>query len=285
MENYFSVLPVSQNFNLEPGKIYEGSIKVVNPVSATQDFNYMAVVTPYSVVDEEYTADLSTKSNLSQIVDWITIDNPTGSIKPNGIAEIKFHIEVPVDAPGGGQYAAITVRSDSSKVAEGDGVSVQNYYEIASLIYATMSGKTTHEGEVLSNSVPGFATSLPLQTSVTVNNNGNVHEQMLTRISIKNVFTGESVFPVEDDKDTFQDVIMPGSTRYVSRNLSRIPALGVFEVTHDVTYLGKTYPLTQVVVTCQLLFLILVVLTVAAFIGTVAGIIHRNVRRRRLANS
>ena len=282
MENYFSVLPVSQNFDLEPGKIYDGVIKVVNPVSATVDFNYIAAVTPYSVLDDEYTADLSTKSNMNQIVDWITIDNPTGTVKPNEVMEVKFHIEVPVDAPAGGQYAAITVRSDQSKAAQGDGVSVQNYYEIASLVYATVAGETKHEGEVLSNNVPGFVVSLPAQTSVQVTNTGNVHEQLISKITIKNVFTGETLFPVEDDKSTFSEVIMPGSERYVTRNLSRMPALGVFEVTQNVVYLGKSYPLTQTVVTCPLWFLILVVLTVGAFIGTVAAIIRRNIRRKRL---
>lgn len=281
MENYFSVLPVSQNFDLEPGKIYEGVIKVVNPVSAKGDFNYAAVVTPYSVVDEDYTADLSTKSNYNMITDWITIENPQGSVKPNEVAEIKFKIEVPVDAPAGGQYAAITVRSDSSKQSQSDGVSVQNYYEIASLIYAKVAGQTKREGEVLSNSVPGFVTSLPVQTSVQVKNDGNVHEQLNSKISIKNALTGEMIFPVEDDKDTFQDVIMPGSERYVKRNLSRLPALGIFEVTQDVTYLGKTYPLTQTVIVCPLWFLILAVLTILAFVGTIATIIRRNIKHKR----
>ena len=54
---------------------------------------------------EKYNADVVTKTNYTQMADWITIHEPTGTLMPNEAKELSFTIEVPENAPGGGQYA------------------------------------------------------------------------------------------------------------------------------------------------------------------------------------
>ena len=61
--NMFTILPMSQRFSLKPGETYEGSITVVNPVDATEDFAYKASIVPYGVSGEDYQADLVTDSD------------------------------------------------------------------------------------------------------------------------------------------------------------------------------------------------------------------------------
>ena len=97
--NYFTVTPMSQRVSLIPGEVYNGSITIINPVISESDFNYKATVTPYSVVGEDYTADLATKSNYNMMTDWVKIEEPTGTLKPNNSKEIKFSIKVPENAP------------------------------------------------------------------------------------------------------------------------------------------------------------------------------------------
>ena len=132
--NYFTVTPMSQRVSLKPGEVYNGSITVINPVNSETDFNYKVEVTPYSVVGEDYAADLATKSNYNMMVDWIKIEEPTGTLKPNNSKEIKYSITVPKDAPGGGQYATIAVSQDQSASSKDSGVAVSNVFEMASLL-------------------------------------------------------------------------------------------------------------------------------------------------------
>ena len=110
--NTFTLMPMSQNISLKPGEVYEGSVKVINPSSSTENFEYKAEVTPYGVVDQEYTADLLSESDRTSISKWIKINEPTGTIKPNETKEVKFTITVPENVPAGGQYATIAISSN-----------------------------------------------------------------------------------------------------------------------------------------------------------------------------
>ena len=165
----FTVRPMSKEVSLKPGEVYEGSVTISNPADAESDFNYSVNVSPYSVVDDNYTADFVTSSDWSKIVDWIKIEEPTGTVQPNGQKQIYYTITVPEDAPAGGQYAVIGV-SSNNKANGDDGVAVQNVFEMASIIYARVAGETRHEGEILSNSIPGFVTSGAPEVSTILTN-------------------------------------------------------------------------------------------------------------------
>ena len=93
--NMFMVTPMSQRVALDAGSTYGGYITIANPSNATEDFHYKVVVSSYNVLDEQYTADFLTRSDRSQIVDWITVDNPTGTLKPNETTKVHYKINVP----------------------------------------------------------------------------------------------------------------------------------------------------------------------------------------------
>ena len=132
--NFFTVTPMSQRISLEAGETAEGSISVINPNDSVDDLKYKAYVAPYSVVGEGYEADLTTDSKYNMIKDWITIENPTGTIEPNKTGEIKFKIKVPGSAPAGGQYEAIIITRDDDTTSSENGVAVKDIFEMASLI-------------------------------------------------------------------------------------------------------------------------------------------------------
>ena len=156
MDSAFTVTPMSNAIELKPGETYEGDILISNPEDAKADFDYKVEVMPYGVVGTGYNADFTTSSINTQMVNWITIFNPTGTIAPNGKNHVKYTITVPKDAAGGGQYAMLIVGSDFSNNVSGDGLSIRNTYEIASIIYAEIEGEIRHQGSILGNSIPGF---------------------------------------------------------------------------------------------------------------------------------
>lgn len=278
--NSFTVLPMSQRFSMKAGGNYTGKITIVNPADATADFNYKVTVSPYGVTDQDYTADLATQTNRTMITKWITIDEVTGTVKPNESKDVNFTINVPEDAAGGGQYAAIAIASND-EVAGEEGVAVHNVFELASLVYGTVAGKITHDGQILENNVPVFVVSNPVTLGALISNNGNVHEDAVFTISVSNFFTGQVVLPTEEDDGQYSELIMPESTKHIERDISNLPSLGVMRISQTITYRGETSVVEKNVIICPIWFLILLIATIAAVVTTIVLIIKKHRRNKK----
>lgn len=274
MEQTITVTPMSQRFSLNPGETFEGKITVANPVDATEDYSYSISVAPYSVVGSDYTANLTVSTERTKIADWITIPEPKGSLKPNEVREIPFTITVPENAPAGGQYAAITITSDAPSGSSA-GLSVKNIIELTSIIYASVGGETVNDGKILENNVPGFSFSVPVEVSAQISNNSNVHEDAFITLAVKNLLTGEEILPNESETGQYSELIMPESTRYITRNISNLPSLGLLHVVQSIRYNGEVSITEKNLVICPLWFIILV----GATLGAIAALIVKRIRR------
>lgn len=282
--NFFTVTPMSQRMSLEAGKTVEGSISVINPNDSVDDLKYKAYVAPYSVVGEGYEADLTTDSKYNMIKDWITIENPTGTIEPNKTGEIKFKIKVPGSAPAGGQYAAIIITRDDDTTSSENGVAVKDIFEMASLIYANVSGETVHKGEILSNDIPGFVASAPITVGAMISNEGNTHENATVIIKATNFFTGDVIVEGDAEENYYSEIIMPDTTRYVTREISEgLPLLGVVKVEQTIYYQGSSDVAESNVIICPIWFLLLVFLTIAAIIGSIVMMVRKHRKKAKWA--
>lgn len=280
MSNKFVVSPMSQRIELKPGETFKGSIIVANPADATEDFAFKVSVSPYSVTGENYAPDFETMSAWTEIVNWVTLDTTSGKLAPNEKMEVNFKIEVPLNVAAGGQFAKIGITSDDHTQSEGVGV-VQNVFEMASLLYLNIDGDVRHEGEILNNTIPGFVTAGKPTTTISATNTGNVYEVLTTGVSVKDIFSGHVIVPAEDDEKTVDFTIMPETTRAVSRELNRLPTLGIFEVKQEVSYLGETSEVSSIMIVCPFWFIILVV---ATFISIVSMIAYGRHLKRKRAN-
>ncbi len=283
--NFFTVTPMSQRVSLEAGKTVEGSISVINPNDSVSDLKYKAYVAPYGVVGEGYEADLMTDSKYNMIKEWIKIENPTGTIEPNKTGEIKFKIKVPGDAPAGGQYAAIIITRDDDTKASDNGVAVKDIFEMASLIYADVAGETVHKGEVLSNEIPGFVASAPITVSALISNEGNIHENATIVIKASNFFTGDVIVEGNTEDAYYSEVIMPETTRYVTREINEgLPLLGMVKVEQTIYYMGASPSVAEkTVIICPIWFLLLVIASIAAIIAAVVMIIRKHKKKAKWA--
>lgn len=267
MKKGFTVSPMSQEISLKPGETYRGYILVSNPADATEDFQYKVTANPFSITGDNYETDFKTMSDWSRIVSWTTIENESGTLKPNDTKKVYFTIEVPKNAPGGGQYMMFALTADDSVSA--DGATVSDVFEMASLVYADVPGEIKHEGQILDNQITGFVVSGSPKVITKISNTGNVHETANVTITVKNNFNGETVFPKDASNNTFESVIMPETTREISRDLTNLPQLGVFEVTETVSYLGNETSITSVMVICPIWFLCLIFATIGSVIAMV----------------
>ncbi|MBR3322363.1 hypothetical protein IKG05_01850 [Candidatus Saccharibacteria bacterium] len=284
-EKLFSVLPMTQRFTMQGGETYTGSITVVNPMTATEDFAYLVTVTPYNVIGTNYAADLTTRNLFTEIADWITIENPTGIIHPNENVQVNYTITVPENVHGGGQYATLLVSSDPSVVTtKADAATVNNVYQLASVIYADIGGEITREGSVITNEIPGFSANPSITLAATIENKGNVHQDAITRVNITNAFTGELIFPEDESESSeFSDLIMPESTRYVTHEISDLPMVGLFNVQQTIYFNDIPYTAESQLFICPF-WLLFVIFFVFSFtiIGTITGILHHRRKRKSL---
>lgn len=280
MSNVFTLLPMSQRFTLTPGEVTEGSIKIVNPADATENFAYKVSITPYGVIGEKYTIDLEHESARTSISKWIEIEEPTGEIEPNGVKEIKFTINVPKNAPVGGQYATLAV-SSNSKSANGNGVAVRNVLEMASIIYGTVTGPIERNGKILENNVPGFIVSPPATLSALIENGGNVHEDAIFTIKVTDLFGGRQILPTEDDDGQYSELIMPETTRYIEREVNNLPALGIVKVSQSISYRGDNNVAEKTIIICPIWFMMLVFTTLIAIIFTIIHLIRKHRKAKK----
>ena len=282
MENTFTIMPMSQQINLTPGKSYTGTITIVNPVDATEDFHYKMSISPYSVIGEDYAADLKTVTGRNEITKWIEIDEPTGVVKPNESKKVNYTINTPLNAAAGGQYAAITVSSDNDTI-QGNGVAVNNIFEMASLIYATVSGEIVREGEIVEIIIPGFVSVPPIEVSALLENKGNIHETATVVLNVTNFFTGEVIFPTEDDNNEFSETVMPETSYYATRNISNLPALGVVKVKQTIYFNGKSSSEEKDVIICPIWFILLVLACIVGIITFIVLKIKKHKKKHQLS--
>lgn len=279
--NMFTITPMDQSFTLEPGQTYTGTIKVINPNDSTSDLEYKAYVAPYGVVGQGYDADLQTESTYTQIKNWVKIEDPTGKVSPNNTKEIHFSIEVPENAPAGGQYAAIIVSRDDKTESSSGGVAVKDIFEMASLIYAKVNGETKRGGEIIENNVPGFVVSAPITLSALISNTGNVHESAIITIKATDFFSGNVIVEGDTTDHYYSEVIMPETTRFVTRDINEgLPMLGMVHVEQTINYNGQVSTEAKNVIICPIWFLILVMLTLCALVGTVIHIIRKHHKKK-----
>ena len=275
-ENTFTITPMSQNISLDPGTTYTGYITIINPTDSTTDFSYKASVTPFGVNGESYDIDLLTEYNRSMISKWITIPEPTGKLKPGESTKLEFQINVPENAPSGGQYATIAVSSDNAVTGSNEGLAVQNVLEMASVVYATVAGETVHDGEILENNIPSFSVSPPVTLSAMIKNDGNVHDYAYYSITVTDFFTGQVILPNEEADGQYADIIMPETTYLSQREVSNLPMVGIVKVKQTVRFNGKASTEEGNIIICPIWFMLLIILTIAALITSIVLIIKKH---------
>ena len=262
----FSVSPMKQNIVLNPGDSYRGTFTVSNPASSENDFNYAITISPFYVKDDaDYTAVFDVASDRTMISDWITLVSPAeGTIEPNSSDEIEFVINVPDDAPAGGQYAAITVSSASTNDQTEGSTGIREQLAIAHTIFAEIAGNTIKQGEIKEAGVPSFIFSGDLAASSKIKNTGNVHGKATYTLQVFPLFSDEEVYTNEEKPD--EQVILPDRTLYNQTIWKNTPSFGIYNVVYTVKFEGTETKVTKMVIKCPIWMLFSVLFAIAAII-------------------
>lgn len=266
-----TVSPMTQKLILVPGEQTRASIKVSNPYEAKQNLDYSVTVGSFSqrkdddTKDDYGTVDTSTMSSYNQIVDWIILDRDSGSVAPNQTDVLSFTINVPEDAPAGGQYATILVQDDTDYTKDGGGnVSIKSVTRIGSIIYAEVAGETRQTADILENNVPSFLLSSKLETTSMVQNAGNVHTDAEYKLIVSPLFGGEEICTNEENPN--HSLVLPETQKYYTQECD-LPAVGIFRVKQSIKIFNEESVVEKIVIVCPLWLIFIIVFLIVLLVG------------------
>lgn len=263
-----SLRPSEQEIELKPGQHFEGSVVVYNV--GKKPFDFEASVAPYQVKNNDYEQDFISTSESTRMANWITLPETKFSVKPNQSAEVKFAVDVPEDTPGGGQYAAIIIRTESEQY-QGSGVDVIG--QIAALVYGHVEGAELRaSGYVQNYQFPSLMFGNEFKISSVVENTGNVDFKVTETLAIKDFFTNREAVNPESVNDagypvgTTSATVLPGTARTFKMAWKDAPQIGLFRVKHTISYLDQEQVTEKIVVVCPLWLIVLIALILTLMI-------------------
>ena len=268
----FSVSPMNQKISLNPGERFYGTFKVSNPADNAVTFMYEVEHSPFSVNDN-YEIQYENNGDYNQILDWITIEDAEGVLNPNETNIIQFYIDVPEDAPAGGQYAALIVKSINETSADGQ-INIQAKYSIAHILYAEVAGETVRKGIINSLNVPSFLFSGDITGAASITNAGNVHSDATYTMQIFPLFSKEEVYTNEEDPTI--NTILPDATRTTIVSWEDTPSMGIFHVVYKAEFEGVESKVDKYVIICPIWLLFLIVLAIFLIIFRILSVKKRS---------
>ncbi|MBR3248734.1 hypothetical protein IKF89_01755 [Candidatus Saccharibacteria bacterium] len=261
----FVMSPMAQMLILDPGDTYTGSLTLSNPANNEMAVGYQLDVRSF-YRDDSNNAIFEDVDGRGQMADWITIDSPlTGSIEPNQTMRVNYTINVPTDAPAGGQYASIVATTMSPENDNPNNATmIKESVAMAYMIYAEVTGNVVHQGKVTNVDVPGFIFNGNITGSATIENTGNVHDIATYTMQVYPLFSDEEVFTNEEDPASA--TILPNRTRYIETAWENTPTIGIFNVVYTVEFEGVTTQVSKMVIKCPIWLLFIILFIIAALI-------------------
>ena len=273
--------PTSQRVSLQPGEKYRSSVIVSNPATSAGDTKFALFVYPYTVTNDNYDPAFDKINTYTQIVDWITLDKTEGTLAPNDNMEIGFTIDVPEDAPAGGQYAAIVAQDMTNLENNNSGnVQIASISAVGSIVVADVAGQTREYGKIFENNMPTFVMTDPFTASAGVKNTGNVHTDTKSVLQIWPLFSDEEIYTNEESEDNEQ-LVLPDTTRYFFNTWEDVPVVGIFRARQTVTIFDETSVNEKIIVICPLWLLFIVIFLIVLLLIWFVTLIARKVRKSK----
>lgn len=250
------VSPMNESIILSPGDVYRGSFGVNNPGYGEEDITYHTEVGPF-YVDENYNPVYENVDGNSEMADWIKVTKgATGTLKPNEVATVEFEIDVPEDAPAGGQYAEISVIVQVSSGEGTEGINIGESMAIGHVILAEVTGHSVSSGRIYDMGVDSFILGGNIRAYSTVENTGNVHGQAIYHMKVYPIFSDQVVY---DNEGTEQkQYILPGRKYQNETIWYDTPMVGIYNVQYSVEFMGETSEVTRMVIVCPWWLLLLI---------------------------
>ena len=272
---HVGVSPYDLHIDLKPGEHYEGTFKVLN--TGAEEIEYTLSSSPYQVSGEDYLPDYVSETNRTQIAKWITFEEDSGKLGAGKMRDVTYYIDVPMDVPAGGQYAAIAATAVNNP-DDDSGFSLAVSVSAAMIVYANMEGETRIDGDIISNEIKAFRMDGKIDASSKVKNTGNTHIDATYALEVYPLFSDEEIYTNLEEPDS--KTVMPDTERLNIVSWDDCPKIGIFKVKQIVEIAGNASTSEQLVVLCPIWLLSVIVLII---IGLIMMIFYRCIIRPRHA--
>ena len=169
----------------EPGQTQKGILKVFNETQ--EDLTLVSSVEPFAAGGESGQPVYLLPEEKDKFLQWFKLENESILIKPGQFAVISFSVEVPIEAPPGGYYAAIFWQKESRPGPQkNSGLGVSG--KAGALILLKVKGDLKETGEIVefsANSEKNYFFGLPVDFVVRFANSGNIHLAPAGEIELK----------------------------------------------------------------------------------------------------
>jgi len=217
--------PLRNEFDIAPGTVHGGSLKVTNSTKKTMKVNLTAE--EFSVINSQYDYAFS---QVSDVTKWVSFENSEINLSAGETMKVKYTIGVPLAAEPGGYYLSLFATTNTQSQTDN---SVNSQQRVASLLYITVSGKVTRVGKLVSLSSPTMVSG-KTNWSVLLQNTGTTHYRSRYNVQIVNLFSNEIEASSQGDA-----LVLPGSLRLINSNLPLPKLPGIYKAIYTIG-LGDT---------------------------------------------
>lgn len=261
--------------DLNPGDMAEGKFSIKNTGKEPTDFKI--TFEPYGVTGEDYTADLETRTQYNDIIDWATFSANSGSLEAGESREIQFFIKVPKDVPAGGQYGTIVAESSAKNDSSSSSIAIGR--RVGIVVYTQVAGDTRKTGSIEDLKLPSILFNPPVTATSIVENTGNTHAVATYTLQVFPLFSDEEVYTNEEDPDEL--VILPETRRFNTISWEGAPHLGIFRVKQTVKLFDQTEEVEKLVFLCPIWLIFVVLLVIFCVIFWIVSRIIANKRNQQ----
>jgi len=276
------ISPVRVEYRLEPGRVQEGTIRVSN--TGAEGFEFTVSAVPHTIIDSAYLERSEEPTPRTEIARWVVFDQTSFFLDSGESILVPFRIEVPVNAPGGGQFAMIMVETSGNQ----QNGHIASTKRLGMVVHSRVSGETVEVAELVSAHIPRFHLRAPVTATSKVENQGNVDVMVGYRMHVRSLL-GRTVFAnycTDDVQDgcsaNGQELLIfpePSETRrIVELKWEGAPVLGIFRVTQEIEVLGQVHSETRTVFVVPLFMLILLAVIV---VGLIVWVVSKRNKMQR----
>lgn len=209
-----SVTPPLFQLSIEPGDIWQSSVRVIN----TNEFPLTVFAEVVNFVSEgenglgKFMPLLNSQDSKSTLAEWIEIHDGPHVIPKGESKEISFFIEIPEDAAPGGHFAAILISTEPPSDTDTP-LALVTTQTVATLFFMRIEGDVIEKADIREFTVLDRSIELPeAEFSLRFENKGNVHLQPKGDIIIANMWGKErGIIPI--NQDTHFGNVLPASIR------------------------------------------------------------------------
>ncbi len=263
------------SISLKPGEKKQVQIKVRNSSEDTLVLESKAV--DFIVADDGATPVMldEKKPDASwSLASWLTLVPAEHKLAGEEVATVNVLIEVPKDALPGGHYAMIYHRpiSASAITESGSGISQR----IGTLLYVVVEGDINEEAYISRFNWPKFLENGPVNFSLKIDNQSDIHINTKPVLKIYNLF-GKEVANIDIEAKN----VFPKSEREFAGTWNKVWGLGYYKAVVEATYGSQGRVMTAVaglyLIPVKIILLILI-------IGLITAILFLSLKKRKVAN-